>query len=119
MNPDNFYENFKAACRAKQTTPTTILKKIGRSTSLTGSWQQGVSPSLQVLSEICEALNISLDELCYGREYFESLFPKRQYLSQEDQEWLAIIHGIPEDRRRMCRDFLYTHMMIKEKTETA
>ncbi len=69
-----FYDNFKAACARKGTTITAVLAEIGRASGDAGGWKMGKYPRLDIVTEIADYLNISLDELVYGlRELRASL----------------------------------------------
>ena len=61
-----FYDNFKAACERKGTTITAVLADIGRASGNTGGWKMGKFPRLDIVMEIAEYLQISIDELVYG-----------------------------------------------------
>ena len=61
-----FYDNFKAACERKGTTITAVLADIGRASGNTGGWKMGKFPRLDIVMEIAEHLQISIDELVYG-----------------------------------------------------
>lgn len=109
-----FYDNFKAACERKGTNITTVLKEIGRASGNTGTWKVGRYPKLDIVMEMAEYLQISTDELIYGKgkaPYAET--QKNEY--DIDEEWIDIISHIPEDRQQMCKDFLRTHMVVPEK----
>ena len=67
------------------------------------------SPSADLISPIAKFFHVSTDFLLTGEE------AESKTLSLEDEEWLNIIHRIPEDRQSMCKDFLRTHMVIPEK----
>ena len=86
-----FYDNFKAACERKGTTITAVLADIGRASGNTGGWKMGKFPRLDIVMEIAEHLQISIDELVYG------------------------LGQIPEDRQQLCKDFLRTHMVSTPK----
>ena len=58
-----FYDNFKAACERKGTTITAVLADIGRASGNTGGWKMGKFPRLDIVMEIAEHLQISIDEL--------------------------------------------------------
>ena len=58
--------------------------------------------------EMAEYLGVSLDELVYGETH-------KNELSDSDREWLDIIAHIPEEKQKMCKDFLRTHMVVPEK----
>lgn len=103
-----FYDNFVAACCNKGTTLTGLLKKLGKSTGSTGTWRDGKYPKLDTVMEMAEYLDISLDELVYGKS-------RSCKLDESTQEWIDIISNIPEDRQQICKDFLRTHMAATEK----
>ena len=67
------------------------------------------SPSADLISPIAKFFHVSTDFLLTGEE------AESKTLSLEDEEWLNIIHRIPEDRQSMCKDFLRTHMQIRGK----
>lgn len=104
-----FYDIFKAVCKEKGTTVTTVLKDIGRSTGCTGKWNKGSYPSLDIVMDMATHLGVSLDKLVYNRE------PLPENISASDQEWLNIISQIPEEKQEMCKDFLRTHAAVPEK----
>ncbi len=104
-----FYDNFKAACARKGTTITAVLAEIGRASGNTGGWKMGKYPRLDIVTEIADYLNISLDELVYGLERAPSA--KSAQNNELDSEWYEIISQIPEDRQQLCKDFLRTHMV--------
>lgn len=115
----NFYENARAACARKKTTLTEVLKAIGRSTGATGAWKSGMLPKIEIAIEIADYLDIPLDELVYGPDRIKKWLPDLPYsLTEEQQEWLDILSRIPEDKKEMCKDFLNTHVVVPEKTES-
>lgn len=109
------YDNLRIACERKGTTLTTILKELGRSTGSVGYWKKGKSPNLDIAMEIAEQLGISLDELVYGPGASSAHNIASPTPAPVDDEWVEIITHIPEDKQRMCKDFLRTHMVIPEK----
>ena len=57
-----FYDNFKAACERKGTTITAVLADIGRASGNTGGWKMGKFPRLDIVMEIAEYLQISIED---------------------------------------------------------
>lgn len=53
-----FFERLKVACVQKGTSPTTLLKKLGMSTSSVTAWKRGVSPSIGTIYRLAEALSV-------------------------------------------------------------
>ena len=102
-------DNFNDVCREMGTSLTSVLKAIGKSTGSTGNWAKGQFPRLDIVMDMADYLGITIDKLVYNREI------RPASLSESDQEWLDIISRIPEDKQKMCKDFLRTHMMTPEK----
>ena len=89
-----FYDNLRAVCAEKGTTVTTVLKELHMSTGSTGKWKEGSIPKIDTVMQLAEHLDVSLDYLVYGRKLYTH---------------------IPDDKQKMCKDFLRTHMVIPEK----
>ncbi len=111
MESENVYERILEACRNRGKPLTRVLQELGRSTGLTGSWKQGVSPRLDIIMEIAEHLNMTLDDLIYHEASHARI------LTDNEVEWLTIVKQIPWDRQELCKDFLRTHMVIPEQTD--
>lgn len=103
-----FYDNLRAVCEEKGTTVTTVLKELHMSTGSTGKWKEGSIPKIDTVMQLAEHLDVSLDYLVYGRKLYTEV-------SGLDPEWIDIITHIPDDKQKMCKDFLRTHMVIPEK----
>lgn len=87
-----------------------LADAINVSKATVNGWKiRNGSPSADLIAPIARFFHVSTDFLLTGEEV------KAKTLSLEDEEWLDIIHRIPEDRQSMCRDFLRTHMVIPEK----
>jgi hypothetical protein len=108
-----FYDNFKAACERKGTTITAVLADIGRASGNTGGWKMGKFPRLDIVMEIAEHLQISIDELVYGLG--QAPYSGQTQNCELSSEWGDIISQIPEDRQQLCKDFLRTHMVSTPK----
>ena len=103
----DFYENIRRICAARNTTVSEALKHIGKTTALTGKWKNGSVPSAQIIADLSDYLNVSMDVAYRGAEFVE------KQISDEDQMWLDIIHQIPEEKHAMLQDFLRTHVVRK------
>lgn len=106
-----FYDNFRAVCKEKGTTVSAVLNALGKSTGSTGKWKNGSYPSLDIVMAMADYLDVSLDKLVYNQDSSLSIE------SVVDQEWIDIISRIPEEKQKLCKDFLRTHMVIPEKFE--
>jgi len=58
-----FFDNFKMLCNEKNTTPTTVIKQLGYSTSKITAWKNGSSPNIDIASKIADYFGVSLDYL--------------------------------------------------------
>ena len=61
-----FFDSLKVACAQNGTSPTSLLKKLGMSTSSVTSWKNGVVPSLKTVYQLAEALGIDPAQLLEG-----------------------------------------------------
>lgn len=107
-----FYDNIYKICKDKGTTPTTVLKELGYSTGNVTQWKKGSNPNVELCVAIARHLGVTLD-------YLVTLSTSTPIdgLSNSDQEWLNIISKIPEEKHKICKDFLRTHMVVPEKYE--
>lgn len=104
-----FYANLQKICAERDTNVTQALKDIGHSDGCVGRWKRGALPTMAIAIDLANHLHVSLDELAFGKSL------NVPSLSDEDKEWLSIIHSIPVERQQMCKDFLKTHMVQQEK----
>lgn len=105
-----FYDNICKICKDKGTTPTTILKELGYSTGNVTQWKKGSVPNVELCVAIARHLGITVDYLVTL-----SVPAQSDGLSDSEREWLEIVSRIPENKQKMCKDFLRTHMVVPEK----
>lgn len=67
-----FYDNLKKACMNKGTTVTSTLKALGLGTANGTFWKNGSSPSGEVLIQLSEFLDVSVDYLLKGESFKEN-----------------------------------------------
>ena len=110
------YDRFREACEKRGTTITQVLRDIGRAEGNTGSWKAGKSPKLDIVMEMAEHLNMTLDDFVYGdNPPIAKPSTQNSELSDMEQELLEVFSHIPADRQQLCLDFLRTHMVQPEK----
>lgn len=63
-----FYDNLKAACKAKGISPSALALSLGMSKDNVTKWKQGQLPSTGTLQKISESLGVSTDFLLYGED---------------------------------------------------
>lgn len=83
-----FYERLKAVCKERNTSVTAMLKALNLSTSGTGYWKKGKLPNGEVLAQIANYLDTSIDYLIFG-EY-------RTNLTEEQLHLLELYESTPE-----------------------
>ena len=107
-----FYNSLKRACKSRGTGLTSVLRKLDLDEDYIPAWKSGTSPGLDVVCKIASYLDLSIDYLVTG--------PTIESISDSvalDPEWIDIITHIPEEKQKMCKDFLRTHMVIPDKYE--
>ncbi len=58
-----FFENFKKLCTERGTTPTSVAKDLGISTSMTANWKKGGMPRGDTLQKLSDYFGVSVDYL--------------------------------------------------------
>lgn len=74
-----FYDRLRELCRQQNTTVTAMLSDLELSTGSTGNWKKGQLPKGDVLKQIADYLDTSIDYLVYG-EYKINLSDEQKYL---------------------------------------
>lgn len=86
-----FYDRLRELCKQNSTTVTAMLAELGLSTGSTGNWKKGQLPKGDVLKQIADYLNTSIDYLVYG-EYKCNL--------TEEEKHLLELYQITPDRAK-------------------
>lgn len=85
-----FFDSLKVACAQRGTSPTTLLKKLGMSTSSVTAWKKGVAPSLKTVYQLAEALDVDPTTLLDGSgEVLGGDTKKAPALSERDRRDVA------------------------------
>lgn len=58
-----FYERLKKLCEKRETTPTTVVKLLGLSSSKVTAWKNGSTPNGDIVSRLARHLDVSTDYL--------------------------------------------------------
>lgn len=83
-----FYETLKMVCKERNTSVSAMLKELGLSTGSTGNWKNGQLPKGEILIQIANYLDTSIDYLIFG-EY-------RTNLTEEQLHLLELYEQTPE-----------------------
>lgn len=127
MGNTSYFDNINAACAARGTTLTTVLRSLGRATSSVTSWRKGSMPSIDSCDQIAQKLGITIDELVKGPDAVrpsQSAPDPRAALSKGELEWLSLYAKIPESQRYAYKQFILRIAPddgpeLSEKTEPA
>ncbi len=88
-----FYERFIQLCAVNNEKPTSVLKEIGVSSGNLNNWKNGTSVKSDILMQLSEHFNISVDYLL-GRT--EEPNGNQKQLTQNEQELLDIFKNFSE-----------------------
>ena len=94
-----FFDSLKVACAQNGTSPTSLLKKLGMSTSSVTSWKNGVVPSLKTVYQLAEALGIDPAQLLEGSGVAQGEDTKKAPalgISENGREMLELYEKLPE-----------------------
>lgn len=101
----------------KSLTATDLCRAIGINTSTMTNWKnRGTDPPAKMIIPICEFLGVSSNYLLTGKEALS-----KEPLSQEDLQWLLLIHQLPRDAQLEFKGELKGYvkcLMKQEETET-
>lgn len=87
-----FYERFIQLCTENSEKPTSVLKEIGVSSGNLNNWKNGTSVKSDILMQLSEHFNVSIDYLL-GRT---NDLGNKKLLSQNEQELLDIFKKFSE-----------------------
>lgn len=85
-----FYNRLLTLCESEGIKPTTLLSSMGMSKGSLANWKDGKLPTGEVLVRFSEHFGVSIDYLALGKNI-------HSILSEEDTEWLSMIHELPRD----------------------
>lgn len=91
---------FIASCRKEQgMTQAKLAEKLGISDRAVSKWETGKSmPDTGIMLEVCQLLNISVNELLSGERIMAELFDKRA-----EENLLAMRREVEEKNRQLLR----------------
>ena len=90
-----FYERFIQLCTENSEKPTSVLKEIGVSSGNLNNWKNGTSVKSDILMQLSEHFNVSIDYLL-GRTNEPNTSNTSQQLTQNEQELLDIFKNFSE-----------------------
>lgn len=88
-----FYDNLKAACKARGTSIGAVLEQMGKASGSSTSWKSGAIPRLSVVIALAKELDVSVDFLALGED------SKNQVLVDEEIELINAFRQLPHDDR--------------------
>lgn len=89
-----------------------ICKELSIGNGIIGKWRKGLQkPSTEAIIKIAEFFNTSIDYLLTGKS--------RNYLSDEDAEWLELIHKLPPEKQYEVKGELKGYLRYMEESVAA
>lgn len=84
-----FYDNLKIICDQKGVKITPIVAECGGAKGSISNWKNGASPNSDIVAKLAVRLNVSSDELIFGKETSPSL-------PEDELELLGYYKKLPE-----------------------
>jgi transcriptional regulator with XRE-family HTH domain len=96
----------------KSLKPADLCRYLGINTSTMTNWKnRNTDPPAKFITPICEFLGVSYEYLLTGNDTGASY---RLSLSEDDSEWLDLIHGLPHDAQLEFKGELKGYMKCLE-----
>lgn len=90
---------------------------LGTKPSTVNGWkEQNRNPSSELIVRICEFLNVSYELLLTGKESSSKASP---FVSEEDAEWLSLIHQLPVEAQYEFRGEIKGYLKRFEEESVA
>ena len=108
-----FYNQLKAACKAKNTSVTAVLKKIGIGTANGTYWKNGSVPSSDIVVQLAEFLEVSTDYLLMGK----NATPSALSLNDIEQKLISDFRSLSQQGKEYIRQQMFMAREVYKKTE--
>ena len=96
-----FFEILKNLCKEKGTTPTTVVKQLGLSSSSATSWKNGKVPHHGTLLKLADYFGVTVDYLL-GSETAKKEKPADEgELSDAERLLIESLRKVPEEQQEM------------------
>lgn len=105
----NFWMNFDRICRERGTTPTTVVKALGLSTSKLSLWKGGSLPKQDVLVALAKYLD------CQVMDFFAEDESVHEPTDDDESDILRIYRMMPREEKHkfMARMYAYYEELTK------
>ncbi|MBO7170108.1 MAG: hypothetical protein J6W28_02910 [Clostridia bacterium] len=114
-----FFEIFKNLCSTNQTTPTTVVKELGLSSSSATSWKQGKVPHHGTLIKIADYFDVSVDYLLGNTPIPKKEKPTAEngepLLSKKEESVLELFRQVPESEQGSVMEALSASLVALGK----
>jgi transcriptional regulator with XRE-family HTH domain len=99
-----FGENLKRICNERGTTPTTIMKKWGLSTSKVSAWYEGSLPKQEMLVRLAKELDCSVMDFFADEE---DLVKTVQPTDEDEEDILRIYRSLSRRNKHEFMSMVY------------
>lgn len=110
-----FYDVISGLCKETHTSPTTVSKQLGLSTSMPTQWKNGTIPNGDTLLKIAAYFDVSVDYLL-GRTDIKSM-ASASVSNAADMQLLESFHRLNEIGKKRVQDTVDDLMQIQKYTE--
>ena len=112
-----FWNNFVNQCNSRNTTPTSVVKKLKISGGSVTGWKEGSIPRDTTLKKIADYFDITVAELLSDNEKkpVQADEPKEGSLHPEERILLSCYSKISDDDRKVLWTLLDKYMTPNEK----
>lgn len=95
-----FYDNLKAICKAKKTSPSAVALAVGISKSNVTRWKSGQTPKMENIASMAEYLNVNIYDLIDK----EKPAIKDDELSKDELEFLTMYRRLSPEQKKVIDD---------------
>lgn len=96
-----FFEQLKRICALNGTTPTSIVKKLGLSSSNVTSWKNGANPKRDILEKLAKELDVPVSA------FFGEDVPNMAQLQSDEEELLDVYRQLGKSGKRQLMGKAY------------
>lgn len=115
----SFYEQLEKLCLKHNVKPSTIVEQLGMSKGTMSNWKKGGIPNGEAVVRFAKHFHVSTDYLLLGNDSECSVVSIDSAISDEDKEWLSLIHQLPPEAQYEFRGELKGYLKCFNKDSLA
>ena len=113
----DFATNFKRICGEKGTSPTTVCKELGLSTSKVNMWNNGSLPKQEMLITLANHLGCSVMDFFADEGQLVHTLGESNSLDADEREIIRLFRtlSLKEKHKFMAQAYVYEDEMLHDK----